>query len=275
MTKRRAYLHLGLDDGSGEVVAATLAQRRQALAELGVRSPQDGEALLRAAAELLHAHHEWGYRRADVEGAWTRLVEQCRAGRDTVVLSVPQLAAADPAQAALALDALAGFEVHLVVTVHAPDAWTLAGDPARDLAPVLERWSSVFPNRRRLHVVVTDGDATTWAELGRVAGFGTRSVAATPGAMSRTRPTHPVPASRRGVAERLAATWAELLREGGYDVRGDLRNLTPDVAEAPAEDDATLLTTLAELERLQRRNEALEGQVATLRRRRRRFLAAS
>ncbi len=264
MTRRRAYLHLGLDDGSGDVVTATLAQRRHALAELGVRSPDDDERLLRAAAELLHAHAEWGYRRTDVEGSWTRLVEACRAGHDTVVISLPPLAAADPGQAALALDALAGFEVHLVVTVHAPDAWTLAGDAGRDLGPVLERWSAAFPDRRRIHVLVTDDDATTWRELGRLAGFGTRSVPAATGGVRRLRVTHPVPASRRGVAERLAATWAELLREGGYDVRGDLRALTPTVATEP-DDDTTLLTALAEVERLQRRSEALEGQVLALR----------
>lgn len=276
MSKRRAFLHLGLDDGSGEVVTTTLAQRRHALAELGVRSPDDDEALRRSAAELLHAHQEWGYRRSDVEGAWTRLVETCRTGRDTLVISAPHLAAADPGQAALALDALAGFEVHLLVTVHAPDAWTLAGDPGRDLGPVLERWTAAFPRRDRIHVVLADDDAATWAGTGRVVGFGTRSVAPAPGAMHRTRPTRPVPASRAGVAERLAATWAELLREGGYDVRGDLRTLAPTVAELPTEDDATLLTALAELERLQRRAEVLEHQVATLRhRRRRRFLTAS
>ena len=163
--------------------------------------------------------------------------------------------------------------MHLVVTVHAPDAWTLAGDPGRDLGPVLERWTSAFPDRSRIHVVVSGDDATTWAEVGRVAGFGTRSVPASIGAVRRA--SHPVPLSRAGVAERLAATWAEQLREGGYDVRGDLRALTPTVIDVPVDDDS-LLTALAELERLQRRAEVLEGQVATLRnRRRRRFLTAS
>ncbi len=272
MSRRRAFLHLGLDDGSGEVIAATLTQRRRALAELGVRSADDREALLRAAAELLHTHREWGYRRHEVEGAWTSLVAGCRPGRDTVVLSLPHLAAAEPAQAALALDALAGFDVHLVVTAHGPDAWTIAGGPGRDLGQVLERWSSAFPDRSRVHVVVAEDDASTWREVGRLAGFGTRSVPAATGVARR--PTRPVPLSRAADAERLATAWTELLREGGYEVRGDLRALAPAVVDAPVDD--SLLTALAELERLQRRAEALEGQVATFRRRRRRrFLVAS
>ena len=127
--KRQAFLHVGLDDGSGDLVGPALLRHHSALLELGVRHPaESSEETFHAALELLRAHKAWGYKRKEVDGTWHRLLKRAAKGRDTVVVSQPLLAAARPEQVALTVDALHGFEVHVVVTVHAPDAWTPTED---------------------------------------------------------------------------------------------------------------------------------------------------
>ncbi len=271
MTKRRFYLHVGLDDGSGEVVATTMAKHAHALAELGVICPTEStEELLRAAAELLHSHRAWGYRRGDVEGAWTSIVKRSRPGRDTVVVSQPLLAAASLDQAALVLDALAGFEVHVVVSVRSPDAGSVAGDDARDLGPVLARWTAALGDPARMHVVIaSDAATTTWRTVGAVIGFGTRSVPVVEGDSMMRSPV-PLTASRADVGEQLARSWIDLLSQGAWDVRGDVEALLPSITTTESGDER-LVEALTEVARLQRRNDALEARVDRLEARRKKL----
>ncbi|MGA8257730.1 MAG: hypothetical protein WB767_14240, partial [Nocardioides sp.] len=70
--KRKAFVHIGLDDGSGDFIDTALELHSHALLELGVRRPaRSREEMFRAALEMLRTHREWGYRRSEVEGVWT------------------------------------------------------------------------------------------------------------------------------------------------------------------------------------------------------------
>lgn len=265
--RRRAYLHVGLDDGSGDVVDAALGAHAHALLDLGVRRPYEaGEEMFRAAIEVLGTHADWGYQRAEVDGAWRRVAKRARQGRDTIVLSQPLLAAAGREQARGVVAGLDPFEVHAVVTVRAPDAWTAPQDPARDLASVLDHWGEAVRSPDRVHVVLGEDRAATWQGLGRVAGFGTTSVRA-----PSCPPVHrlPVPASRAGALSQVAHAWSELLASSPYDVVGDVGSLQPHLETVESAEKLAVAACHAlgdarhELERLTRRNEELERRLAT------------
>lgn len=268
MAKRKAFLHIGLGDGSGDFVEGALEQHGHALAALGVRRPaKSTDEMFRATIEILRTHKAWGYERSEVEGAWSGICRRAHKGRDTVVFSQPLLAAAAPEQIDLLIDTLAGFEIHVVVTVRAPDAWTVPGEPAHDLGPVLDRWSRAVRKPHRLHVVVDADDArATWKQVGRIVGFGTTSLAVDSYAASRlARPAHVAPASRLTVLRTLGQSWVEQLTHSEYDVVGDVAALvpvTPEPEEHPtvlfSRADHALCEALREVERLSRRNESLE-----------------
>ncbi|QVT81849.1 hypothetical protein ENKNEFLB_04268 [Nocardioides aquaticus] len=287
MAKRKAYLHIGLP-GVGDVLDTAVQRHRTNLAELDVLVPTKArEESFRAAIELRRRHKEWGYRRKEVEGAWAGIARRALKGRSTVLVSQAALAGAAEDEIDLLTTQLPGLKLHVVVTVAAPDGWAEPGDPDTDLASVLGRWRRAVREPDRLHVVVVPpGDAgreTAWRELGRVVGFGTRSLSLAglePGAAPALRPLDAAGTQR--LRER-AETWRTAVVDGGHDVRGDLADLLP-AAPAPTPDlDGALLRTtraLAEarrdVERLSRRNETLEarldeaGQVP----RRRRFSVA-
>ncbi len=265
-SKRRAFVHVGLDDGSGDVVDDAIGAHAHALLDLGVRRPCDsGEEMFRAAVDLLGTHAEWGYEPAEVEGAWRRLAKRAHQGRDTIVISQPLLAAAGADQARSVVSHLAEFEVHTVVTVRAPDAWSVPHDPGRDLAVVLDRWAAAVRAPERVHVVVGDDPAATWRAFGRVAGFGTSSlkVAAAP-----DRAPLPVPAARAAGLRQLAHSWVELLAASPYDVVGDLGAVEPRIEPVDCPDLLVAAASRAledarhEVERLSRRNEELERRLA-------------
>ena len=268
-TKRKAFVHIGLDDGSGDFVDAAWQHHASALAELGVQRPAaSGEEMFRAALEILRTHRDWGYTRDEVEGTWTSVVRRGQKGRDTLVLSQPLLAGARPEQVALLVDALIGFEVHVVVTVKAPDPWTVPGEPRHDLGAVLEAWQAAVKKPRRLHVVVAGTPQATWKSLGKVVGFGTSSLPldAVP---VRSRPRHADlgPTSRAEVLRALGESWVELLSHSEHDVVGDVASLVPtDEAlarerETPGSTERALHEALVEIERLTRRNETLQAKV--------------
>lgn len=287
MAKRKAYLHIGLP-GVGDVLDTAVQRHRTNLAELDVLVPAKArEESFRAAIELRRRHKEWGYRRKEVEGAWAGIARRALKGRSTVLVSQAALAGATEDEIDLMTTQLPGLKLHVVVTVAAPDGWAEPGDPDTDLASVLGRWRRAVREPDRLHVVVVPpGDAgreAAWRELGRVVGFGTRSLSLAglePGAAPALRPLDAAGTQR--LRER-AETWRTAVVDGGHDVRGDLADLLP-AAPAPTPDlDGALLRTtraLAEarrdVERLSRRNETLEarldeaGQVP----RRRRFSVA-
>ena len=192
MSKRRFVLHIGLEHTGADGVAAGLAEHRERLLELGVRSPaRTPDDSLRAAIEMRRLHKAWGFKRREVEGAWADLVRRARKQGPTahaaVVVSEELLAGASPDQVALLLDSLGGFDVHVVATLRDPasqlvDGWAGAvraggslslrrysrrvldsgreTEEARDfwagqdVAAVLQRWRSELRSPDRLHVVV-------------------------------------------------------------------------------------------------------------------------
>lgn len=178
--QRKAFVHVGLDDGSGDFIDVALATHSHALLELGIRRPAEStEQMFRATIEVLRAHKAWGYQRYEVEGAWTEVVRAGLEGRETLVLSQTMLAAAEPDQAALVADALRGFEVHVVVTAHDPGTPTTPGAPAHDLDAVLTRWAGAVSSPARLHVIAAGDRSATWKAFGRLVGFGTASLQVT------------------------------------------------------------------------------------------------
>ena len=277
--KRKAFIHVGLDDGSGDIIDAALERHTRALAELGVcRQATSGEEMFRAALEILRNHQDWGYQRAEVEGAWTGIVRRGLKGRDTLVFSQPLLAAARPEQIALLLDALGGFEVHVVITAHAPDAWTVPGEPRHDLGSVLESWGQSVKKPERLHVVVAADARATWKSFWRVVGFGTSSLRIDDVPVpAKPRPPHLALASRVAVLRALGESWVELLASTEYDVVGDAGALVPaeDAVDEPevvvSVAEHALNDALAEIERLTRRNESLELKVGALEKKRKKL----
>ncbi|MGZ8738750.1 MAG: hypothetical protein ACXWW7_16415 [Nocardioides sp.] len=173
MAKRKAFLHIGPTHTAGDFLDQALAAHAEALAVHGVRRPaKSGEEMFRAVVEIRRVHKAWGYRRREVEGAWSAICRRAHKGRDTVVFSQPHLAAAAPDEIALLLDRLAGFDIHVVVTAPAPAARPVR--PGEELASVLTRWGSALRGPERMHVITPDGDDLTthvWSEFGRIVGF--------------------------------------------------------------------------------------------------------
>lgn len=281
-SQRKAFLHVGLDDGSGDVIDGALERHARALLELGVRRPASSrEEMFRAALEMLRSHRDWGYQRSEVEGAWTSIVRRGRKGKETLVFSQPLLAGARPEQVALLVDALAGFEVHVVVTAHAPDAWTVPGEPRHDLGAVLEVWGAAVEKPERLHVVVTgsrSADKATWKAFGKVVGFGTSSLKVDDLPVSaKHRPPHLALASRVDVLRTLGASWVELLAHSEHHVVGDPALLVPAVDAVDESEvvvsvaEHALNDALTEIERLTRRNESLQVRVEALEKKRKKL----
>lgn len=165
--KHKAWIHVGTP-GVGDVLEPALAHHHAALVELGVASAARTPAeSFRAAVEITRSHKEWGLKRGDVEGQWTRLVRRAAKARADLVFSQPLLGAADHEQVALLVDALAGFQVHVVVTTG-----------LQDETDTVARWSAACRKPERLHVLETDGHGPdeVWAAFGRLVGFGTRSL---------------------------------------------------------------------------------------------------
>lgn len=165
--KHKAWIHIGLA-GAGDVIEPALAHHHQALIELGYASlARTTSESFAAAVEILRSHKEWGMKRADVEGQWSRLVHRAHKTKADLVFSQPMLAGATPEQAALLVDALHGYQVNLVVTTGGED------DSA-----VLERWSRAVRKPELMHVLELDGASpkATWKAFGKLVGFGTASL---------------------------------------------------------------------------------------------------
>ena len=275
-TKRKAFVHIGLDDGSGDFIDGALDLHARALAELGIRSPAvSGEEMFRAALEILRTHRDWGYQRAEVEGAWTTITRRGHQGRDTLVFSQSLLAGARPEQVALLVDALAGFEVHVIVTVSTPGTSTIPADPRYDLGAALASWVMAVRRPERLHVIVSADPQNTWTSFGRVVGFGTSSLKITDLLRAtHLRPALPTPASRIAVLRGLGESWVELLAHSEYDVVGDVTTLVPDPTSLDEPEAVAAVTehalrdALAEVERLTRRNESLLVKITGLEKKR-------
>jgi hypothetical protein len=165
--KHKAWIHVGMP-GVGDVIEPALAHHHAALIELGAASAARTTAeSFRAAVEMTRSHKDWGLKRADVEGQWTRLVRRAEKARADLVFSQSLLAAATPEQVALLVDALAGYQVHVVVTTGLDDE-----------TATVAAWQAAVRKPERLHVIETDGmePADVWKAFGKVAGFGTASL---------------------------------------------------------------------------------------------------
>jgi hypothetical protein len=122
MAKRLFLLHVG----PGPV---DLESMTESLALGGVRVPAaDAATYAHAGIEIRRSHKAAGLRRKEVEGSWASLCRRARKAKGDCFVSMPALFDATPEQAALALDALDGFRVVLVLTsgftVEPPAAWT-------------------------------------------------------------------------------------------------------------------------------------------------------
>lgn len=197
--KLKAWIHVGMP-GAGDVVERALDHHHEALVELGVASVAHTPAeSFRAGVEMTRSHKDWGLKRADVEGQWTRLVRRAQKTKSDIVFSQSLLASATTEQVALLVDALAGYQVHVVVTTGNDDE-----------AGTVGRWSAAVRKPERLHVVETDGrePAEVWKAFGKLVGFGTASLRLD--AVPNTTPVvQSLPDARREL-ERLARRNASL-----------------------------------------------------------------
>lgn len=163
MAKKKAYLIVGPALPRVDELHETLAAHADVLSEAGLALPEITPAdLFHADVELRRTHKAEGLRRKDVEGAWARVCRRAERTGSDVLIAQDRFAAADDDQAALLLDGLAAFRVHVVVT---------SAEGADD---VLAAWTSrVKPER--LHQV----EGTTVDEvLGEVAALALRERAA-------------------------------------------------------------------------------------------------
>lgn len=168
--KQKVWLHVGMP-GVGDVVESAVAHHHAALVELGVasiaRTPAEG---FRAALEITRSHKRWGLKRGDVEGQWVKIVRRARRGKDDLVFSQTLLAEATLDQIALLVDALAGCQVHVVVTT--------GREASETHTDAVQRWTSACRKPERMHVIETDGltSEEVWRAFGRLVGFGTASL---------------------------------------------------------------------------------------------------
>jgi hypothetical protein len=139
---RRAFLHIGSPKTGTTFLQQVLWHHRARLRQQGVLLPLSSlEDHHHASLDLRGVPGRVGDG-ADARGAWTRLVDACRAWDGDVVVSHETLAAADDAQADTAVRAFAdlGFEVHVVIT-------------ARDLArQTVAHWQQAVKGRSTMRM---------------------------------------------------------------------------------------------------------------------------
>ncbi|MBB6628273.1 hypothetical protein H5V45_13175 [Nocardioides sp. KIGAM211] len=246
MVKRTAYLHIGPTHTRSEVLDDALAASTDLLARHGVRRPvRSAEEMLSAAVEIRRTHQHWGLRRKDVEGTWSRIARRAWKGRNSVVLVQPHLAGATRDQIALLLDALAGFDVHVILTATPPGAPGTAGQEGP--AALAARWASALRSPDRLHVVVPprdgDPDAHAWRALGRIVGFEAGPLPVVPPV--EEVPDAPLTEARHELLVEQAERWAKELAEAGHDVHGELTDLVPPAREERSDEELARLLAAA------------------------------
>jgi len=202
MSRRKLIWHIGLPDAARAVVPVNLTAHRDSLGAAGAQVAATTDEGQLATHELLRTHRQAGLSRSDVEGRWARICDRVWQHKGVSLLSTPDLCAADKDQLRMALDALIGLEVHLVVTVDSfsqqayggwlaelRDGRTTGWDKyvARVLAPtsehrqaeefwaghdlgaVLARWGWTF-RAERLHVVADRDVGEHWRQFLDIAG---------------------------------------------------------------------------------------------------------
>jgi hypothetical protein len=203
MSRRKLIWHIGLAHAPRPLVAANLEAHREQLAVAGVQVAASAEDSRLATHELLRTHQQAGLSRSEVEGRWARICDRVWQHKGVSLLSTPDLCAADKDQIRLALDALIGVEVHLVVTME-PFSQQIYGSwlaelraggttgwekyaarvlstthdhpqaeqywAGHDLLAILNRWGWTF-HPDRLHVVASPDVRQHWLELLEIAGL--------------------------------------------------------------------------------------------------------
>lgn len=131
MARRNVFLLVGPEIPVADTLHQQLVESPALLTAAGlVPPPVAADDLSRAGIEILRTHKANGLRRKDVEGTWARVCRKAwKTRRDTLVI-VPAFADANPEQAALALDSLAGLRVHVLATAGL-DAWARHLKPSR------------------------------------------------------------------------------------------------------------------------------------------------
>jgi hypothetical protein len=127
MARRRLIWHIGLADAPRSVMGAGLEAHADSLLDLGVDVSASSEGAGLATHELLRTHRQAGLSRSHVEGRWARICDRVWQHRGISLLSTPDLCSADKDQIDLALDALKGIEVHLVLTLDSCSAQLYGG----------------------------------------------------------------------------------------------------------------------------------------------------
>lgn len=186
---RTCYLHVGLPKTGTSFLQSILRQSRPALAARGLGLVPDQRG---APFQLMLAVCDALSPDMDPPRAFTALArfreEVATAGWDRTLTSQELLGAAEPGQVATLLEALPGYETHVIVTVRdlagfLPSAWqqhvkargvlpfetyldefAAPGDavphPAYDLRGVLDRWSTSVPPER-MHIVTVPKPGTS------------------------------------------------------------------------------------------------------------------
>lgn len=116
--KRRLYLHVGHPKTGTTFLQAALRAHREELLEHGFcyPSPYQG-AMFHASVEMTRSYRRWGLPPEKVDGTFARLVDEGRESGRTVIISHEGFGRARPADVRRVQEALADFEVHVVLTV--------------------------------------------------------------------------------------------------------------------------------------------------------------
>ena len=203
MRKRQLIWHLGVAQAPRPVIPANLETHRESLEADGVQVAATAEDARLATHELLRTHKAAGLSRRQVDGCWARICQRVWQHKGPSLLATPDLCAADKDEIRLALDALIGVEVHLVVTVDSfsqqlyggwlaelragrATGWdkyvarVLSPTPnhqqaqrfwaGHDLDDMLSRWGWTF-RAERLHVVASRDVGEHWRQFLDIAGL--------------------------------------------------------------------------------------------------------
>ena len=82
MAKRKAFLHIGPTHSGSDFLDEALALHADALAGQRIRRPaKSADEMLRAALEIRRVHKSWGYKRREVEGAWSAICRRAYQGQ--------------------------------------------------------------------------------------------------------------------------------------------------------------------------------------------------
>jgi hypothetical protein len=149
MSKNKAFLLVGPAVPGADELHDQLVLRADQLTEAGLALPEVTQAdLFRAGVEIRRTHRTEGLRRKDVEGAWARVCRKAEKAKGDVLIAQDAYAAASPSEIALALDGLAAFAVHVVLTI--PPGTEGVDD-------LIEPWTQLL-KPARLHVLTLGED---------------------------------------------------------------------------------------------------------------------